>query len=500
MTDASAQTLLADLAPRDGRLSGALTITGLVLVTSAIAMALRVPEAALSCYLIFFAHRDNAGDSIFTAIKLTIAASLGIFLGVLLLRGVIEEPMLRLAALVGFTFLGMFLSQASKLGPLAGTAGFVFAFLLTLADVIPVPELMNRALEWMWVVLALPLGLMAFWAALAGKRPLHCAEERITARTRALADPQGASAQALLDEGMGPLDDYRKFARMLGEARGEDAARLAYRADDSFYQLALAEAGVFPQRSHAAPPPEPVPFLLPNAFTDPRHVRFALKVSLAVVITYAFYTAFGLFQIHTAMITCFYVALGTRGETHHRIALRFAGAVMGAVAGFATMLWLMPLVDDIGGLLLLLAVPTFVAAWIGLGGERISYAGWQLALCFFLVVLTGFGPPTGIGAAVSRVIGILFGSAVIMVVFAVVWPDSARDDALAAIDEMDTALATAPPPRSGRDIARLRAPLAQAMRLSEMARYERLADLSPQIAAAKARYHAFLRSTAHAAA
>ncbi|WP_372839040.1 FUSC family protein [Phaeovulum sp.] len=500
MRVASAQDLLAELAPRDGRLAGALTITGLVLVTSTLAMALRVPEAALSCYLIFFAYRDNAGDSIYTALKLAMAASLGVFLGVLLLRGVIEDPMLRLAALLGATFLGMFLSQASRLGPLAGTAGFVFAFLLTLVDVVQVPELMNRALEWVWVVVVIPLGLSALWAGLAGRRPLRCAENRIVARTLALADPHGSAAQTLLDEGMGPVDDYREFARLIGESRGEEAARLAYRADDSFYRLALAEAGVFPRHSQTASPPEPVPFFVPHAFSDPRHLRFALKVALAVLITYAFYTAFGLFEIHTAMITCFYVALGTRGETHHRIALRITGALLGAVAGFITMLWLMPQVDDIGGLLLLLFFPTFIAAWIGLGSEKISYAGWQLALCFFLVVLAGFGPPTGVSTAIERVIGILFGSGVIMVVFAVLWPESARDDALEAIDEMDKTLATASPPRCGRDIAKLRTPLALAIRLSKMARYERTADLAPQIAAAEARYHAFIRSTAHAAA
>ncbi|WP_370240807.1 FUSC family protein [Pararhodobacter marinus] len=500
MTPRAAPSLLTELAPQPGRMRDALTITGLVLVTTTLAMALRVPEAALSCYLIFFAFRDNAGDTIFTALKLIAAASLAVGLGVLLLRGVLEDPMLRLAALAGFTFVGMFLSQASKLGPLAGTAGFVFAFMLTLVDVIPEPELINRAFEWIWVVLVLPLGLMAFWSALAGPRPLSRAEERIAALDRALLAPHGEQAKALLDEGLQPLDEYRKFARMLGEARGDAAARLLRRADDAYHRLALAEAGLIPAPARAAPPPEREPFLLPGAFSDPRPVRFAIKVLAAVMITYGFYTAFGLFQIHTAMITCFYVALGTRGETHHRIVLRFTGALIGAAIGMAVMFWLMPRADDIGGLLLLLAPPTFIAAWIGLGSERIAYAGWQLALCYFLVVLSGFGPPSGISAATSRIVGILFGSAVIWAVFATLWPESARDDARDAIAEMDTALSTAPPPDSGRAIARLRAPLARARRLAEMARYEREADLSADIALAETRYHAFLHRSRHAPA
>lgn len=490
--------LLDELAPRPGRLNGALTITGLVLVTATLAMALRVPEAALSCYLIFFAYRDNAGDSLFTALRLTAAATLAVVLAIWLLRGVIEEPMLRIAALAFFSYAGMFLSQTSRLGPLAGTAGFVFAFMLTLVDVLPSTELLNRGLEWIWVVLALPMGLMGFWAALAGPRPLALAQARIAARRHALADPHGQAAQALLDEGMTPLDEYRKFARLLGEARGAEAESLARQADDSYFRLAQAEAGMIPLASAGAPPPVKEPFLIPGAFSDPRHARFALKVLAAVLITYGFYTAFGMFEIHTAMITCFYVALGTRGETHHRILLRLSGALMGAVAGFAAMLWLMPMVDDVGGLVVLLAPPTFLAAWIGLGSERISYAGWQLALCYFLVVLTGFAPPTGVSAATDRIIGILFGGAVIWAVFAALWPEFARDDAREAIAELDAALAAcAAPPRTGREIAALRAPLARARRLAEMARYEREADLTPEIDAAAARYRRFLRTSLH---
>ncbi len=493
-------SLWTEMAPRAGRLEGALTITGLVLVTSTISMALRVPEAALSCYLIFYAYRDNLGDTIFTAVKLTAAASLALFLGVLLLRVTVDHSMLRVGALLGISFLGMYLSQASKLGPLAGTAAFVFAFMLTLIDVVQFPEAMSYAMEWIWVVLAMPMGVMAFWAAIAGRRPLDCAEEKIAERINSMADPQGPRAQELLNEGMVPLDKYLKFSRITGDTRGKAAAQLAYRADDSYYRLALAEAGITLHHSQDAPRPDPVPFLVPDAFTNPRYFFFALKVALAVLITYGFYTAYGLFQIHTAMITCYYVAMGSHGETNHRIVLRITGAMMGALAGFITMMWLMPKVDDIGGLLLILAGPTFLAAWIGLGSERISYAGWQLALCFYLVALTGFGPPNGIEPATGRLIGILFGSGVIIILFTTFWPNSAHSDALQEIDRMDEALIDAPTPQCGRDIARLRAPLASAIRLTEMANYEHSEDLVSQITAAKARYNAFLRRTLHAVA
>lgn len=494
--------IIAGLRPRGAeadmvRLQGALTITGQVMATVLVAMAIRMPEAALACYLLFFAARDNAGDSIFTALKLIVAASAGILLAVLLLNLLLDEPMLRLAALATFTFVGMFLSQASRLGPLAATAGFVFAFLLTLVDVVPVPELMAQAMRWMWVVVALPLGLMALWAALAGPRPAGLLGARIRARQAALVTPASPATRDLLDEGLTPSDDWLKFARILGETRGAQAYALAQADDDSYFRLALAEAGLGLARIAALPPTNPAPpvkepLLRPDAFSDPRHLRFAAKVLIAVLVTYGFYTAFDLFSIHTAMITCFYVALGTRAETHHRIMLRMTGAVLGAVAGIAVMGLLMPRMTDIGHLLLVVGAVTFIAAWIALGGNGVAYAGWQMALCFYLVVLDGFGPPTEISAATARVVGVLVGSGVIWVVFTALWPESARRDALTAIDELDARLEAGHVPVNGRDIAQLREPLARARRLADIAVLEREAGLDAALAAAEGRYHAFL--------
>lgn len=480
---------------RADRLRGALTLTGLVMVTVFLAMAMRVPEAALSCYILFFAHRDNAGDSIMTAVRLSAAATLAILLAIPLLNAVKGDPMLRLAAIAGFAFLGMFLSQASRLGPLAATAGFVFAFMLTLVDLIPVPELMSQAMRWMWVVLVLPLGLMAVWAALAGVRPEVLLRRQIARREAASDVPHTPEAQRLLDEGLARSDEWLKFARILGAARGADAEALARADDDSYFRLALAEAGAAPRASSGSSAPEKAPLFRPDAFSDPRHLRFALKCLVAVLITYGFYAAFNLFSIHTAMITVFYVALGSRGETHHRLALRLIGCLIGAVAGILVMTLLMPWMTDIGHLLIVTGAVTFVAAWIALGGERVSYAGWQMALCFYLVVLAGFSPPASIDASLSRIIGILFGSAVVWFVFTALWPVHARDDAQAALAELSAALASNPPATNGREVARLREPLARARRLAGLAVLERQPGLAQELAEATAQLHFYLRQS-----
>jgi multidrug resistance protein MdtO len=84
----------------------------------------------------------------------------------------------------------------------------------------------------------------------------------------------------------------------------------------------------------------------------------------------------------------------------------------------------MPDMTDLGDLLLLLAPVTLLAAWVGYGSERISYAGWQIGLAFYLVVLQGYGPTIDMNTARDRTIGILFGNIVVFVIFTTIWPVS----------------------------------------------------------------------------
>jgi multidrug resistance protein MdtO len=128
--------------------------------------------------------------------------------------------------------------------------------------------------------------------------------------------------------------------------------------------------------------------------------------------------------IHTCVITCFFVALGTVGETIHKATLRFIGCLIGAGLGLGAILLLMPDMTDLGDLLLLLAPVTLLAAWVASGSERISYAGLQISLAFYLVVLQGYGPTIDMYTARDRTIGILFGNIVIFVIFTTIWPVS----------------------------------------------------------------------------
>ena len=75
--------------------------------------------------------------------------------------------------------------------------------------------------------------------------------------------------------------------------------------------------------------PKPKSFFVSDAFTNPAHLRFALKVTLAAMFCYIFYMAIDWSGIHTAFITCTFIALESTGATLHKGALRIAGCVIG---------------------------------------------------------------------------------------------------------------------------------------------------------------------------
>ena len=212
--------------------------------------------------------------------------------------------------------------------------------------------------------------------------------------------------------------------------------------------------------------------LAPDAFTNPVYTQFALKVLLAVYITYFIYTAFDWFEIHTAMITCFYVALGSAGETLHKSTLRIVGCLIGAAMGIASIYFLMPHMTDIGQLLLLVGAGSLVAAWVANGSSRIEYMGWQMALAFFLCILHGYGPSLDVNVAIDRIIGILIGNVVVAVIFSSLWPvsvgPSIANGLARALDAMRAALLGRP----RADTASIAPAVAEARRLDELSNFE----------------------------
>ncbi len=163
-----------------------------------------------------------------------------------------------------------------------------------------------------------------------------------------------------------------------------------------------------------------------DAFSNPTYVQFALKVTLAGMLGYFFYTASDYFGIHTVYYTPLIIALASTGATIHKGVLRIVGCIIGVTLGLICSIWLIPRYETLGVYLLIVFCLHGLAAWVAFGSERISYMGLQIALTFDLGVLQDYGPPTKIDPLRDRFIGIILGVCIISAVFALVWPESAH--------------------------------------------------------------------------
>jgi Fusaric acid resistance protein family len=177
-----------------------------------------------------------------------------------------------------------------------------------------------------------------------------------------------------------------------------------------------------PQKAAARHKPS---LFVADAFTNPRHAQFAIKVTLAGMLGYLFYTASDYYGIHTVFYTPLIIALASTGATIHKGFLRIAGCIIGGVLGLICSIWVIPRYETLGTFLFIVFCVHGLAAWIASGSERISYIGLQVALAFDLGFLQGYGPPTEIDPLRDRFIGIVIGICIITTVFSLVWPESA---------------------------------------------------------------------------
>src|SRR4051812_41273246 len=184
-----------------------------------------------------------------------------------------------------------------------------------------------------------------------------------------------------------------------------------------------------PDTPKTAEHPPKGPFVS-DAFTNPAHVHFALKVTFAAMFCYIVYQAIDWSGIHTAFITCTFIALGSTEATLYKGTLRFVGCLIGGALALFAIVFLMPHMETIASLVVLVACASAVAGWVAAGSERISYAGLQLAFAFFYSVFQGYAPDTDLDNVRNRVIGILFGLVVTGIVFNYIWPERALPPSL----------------------------------------------------------------------
>ena len=164
--------------------------------------------------------------------------------------------------------------------------------------------------------------------------------------------------------------------------------------------------------------PADPPFFVPDALTNRDHLRFALRGCLALVICYVVLNAVAWPGLGTSLFTVVVTALSSIGSSRQKQLLRVSGAMIGGVLlGMGSQVLVLPMLDGIGGFLIMFVCVTSVAAWFITASPRISYFGTQMALAFFLIHLRGPFAQTNLAIARDNIMGIFLGLLVMWLVF-----------------------------------------------------------------------------------
>lgn len=175
-------------------------------------------------------------------------------------------------------------------------------------------------------------------------------------------------------------------------------------------------------RAHRADSGDPPHrFFVPDALSNPEHLKFALRGCLAASLCYFFYNAKDWPGINTAITTCFLTALTTIGASRQKQILRLTGAMIGVVLAIGSQIFILPYLDSIAGFTLLFLAVTIPATWIGTSGPRLSYCGVQILVAFYLVNLGEFTVQTSLEPGRDRVLGIFLGLLMMWLLFDQLW-------------------------------------------------------------------------------
>lgn len=213
----------------------------------------------------------------------------------------------------------------------------------------------------------------------------------------AVGIPEGAALEVGAPMPLPPLAalvlaDLR--AALEGFAQPASAAAARAGADEG---SAVSSSAPAPSMSSApasaSAHPEHAParsgFFDADAFSNPDHIRYALKTTAAAMFCYVLYQQLDWQGIHTSFITCYMVSLGTTAETVEKLLLRIIGCLIGALLGTAALVYVVPQLTSIAGLMALVFAGSWLAAWVAVGSPRIAYAGMQIAFAFYLCVIQG---------------------------------------------------------------------------------------------------------------
>ncbi|GLQ45902.1 fusaric acid resistance protein [Dyella lipolytica] len=170
--------LQRELALTDTRIRTIARITGCTALVVAIAMVFQIPLPAYAAYLVFLVSHEDAASTLVSSVGGLAAVTLAVAVSLLFYVFDASEPALRIPLLAVSTLAGTYLARTSPLGPIAFLAGFVLVLSQTLLDDVPTTEFVTHMVLWLWVIVAVPVGVTVLVNLLAGESPVALSRKR----------------------------------------------------------------------------------------------------------------------------------------------------------------------------------------------------------------------------------------------------------------------------------------------------------------------------------
>lgn len=479
--------LTRELRDAPGRANYTLRLTLSCAVLIVLFMTLHIPFLAVALIVVFYVSQPNVLMIKLVSVVFVVTVSVALGGVLLIVKWTYDYPLIRLVASVALFFCAIYLMRVlGKLGLAFFVVALAVIYAQTFPSMTSQSEILVRLLLWLWVAIntAIVVTLLVnacFQQAFPGYQfKAHLVVMlRQTARTltkpgeeqptfkalagqfnqlqslyqqAARATPEIAASPQTWQSLMGAALRCYHLATLLQpghdhpDARQRIACELNALADNlstaaDFQPLPVPRGGANSAilqemalvlarlaRGEVIPLPqgevEKAPLLVPDAWSNPAYLHFALKTLLATLLCYVFYTAADWQGIHTIMLSCVIVAQPGLGATMQKTWLRIGGALLATLIALLLIVFVQPWTDSLSGLLAM-TLPVFaLSAWIAAGSERIAYAGIQIGFTFALAFLSWFGPLSNLTELRDRVIGILLGVLVSSIVHLYLWPDS----------------------------------------------------------------------------
>ena len=175
---------------------------------------------------------------------------------------------------------------------------------------------------------------------------------------------------------------------------------------------------------------QPTHYFARDAFSNPAHVQFAVRGTMAAMATYIIYTAIDWPGLSTSIATCIITALSTIGSSWQKQFLRLGGVIVGGIIiGFGAQIFVLPYLDSIAGFTLLFMAVTALSSWIATASPRLSYLGVPARPRLLPHQSSGIHHPDfTLHRPGDRVFGVLLGLMSMWLIYDRLWQKNALDE------------------------------------------------------------------------